>query len=1331
MASIGRDELDGGLGFSLNPPSRRGDTTSVTDVALEVPGCPRCGARMELRSARSGRNAGGQFWGCSDFPDCRGTRDYVGADQAAPPQIDLEQLAAELGPPPECPDRCGPMVLKIARKGPNAGRPFWSCSMYPRCERTIDIEVPVQEATGQTRPASRRAVQWIDRTLDRPGWTCRYTTAGGSLRALPGSVELGALVSQAWIARTDSSSFVEEDVQRVVGLCRKILQRGTAPPLDPRAEQALLARVGVVGDLLPAAPPGDLSQRLRKPPRVDALAGVVGRGAEDLDLDEDLELDSDAEDALLERLVDTVGEEAARWCVPQASLDALTGVGQAVGRRVDFLLSPPWIDPFVIEVDGAQHVGAEGVDDGRDAELAAAGFSVLRVAADTARNGERFWAEEVQSRVPERDGAADDRAVPLVYGPAQVHRFVLALLDAVAAGFLSGPQWVIDATDDLDLLDDLVAPYFGLIAAVDRLWAGSVAPDEVVISVNGRRRQLVRVGVAYEDRGPAEAHEPMVMLHLESARSAIEELPLDYFDIPMVVVRSAFLPVRLADPVYEGPRRGVVQTEGEEIEDALVFLLRSIFAKETFREGQLDALFEVVQGRDCAVLLPTGAGKSLIYQLAGLCLPGRTLIVDPLVSLIEDQVEGLAANGIDRVALISAYRGGAGSNRDELLDRISSGEAVFAFVSPERLQQHGFRTALRALAQTSPINLAVVDEAHCVSEWGHDFRAAYLNVGRVLREVCRDTDDAPPPLLALTGTASRAVLRDVLIELAIERNSERAVVRPQTFDRAELRYTVQRVEPSEAVAAVTGFLRGLPSKFGVPATDFFRARADRTFSGLVFCPNVNGHAGVVEVADALRPVLGGVAPPVYSGGTPPKGMAKDDWEPMKRRNAAAFKRNEAPLLVSTKAFGMGIDKPNIRYVLHFGIPGSIEGYYQEVGRGGRDRGRAECSLFLIEYDERRARELLDDESDLEHAREEHESITWAESDDISRQLFFHLNSFSGINEETSVLDDVLEELGELSRRSTVEIPMGSDKPARERALHRLVVLGVVRDYLVEWGPKAFVVEVAGVDSDDVVDHLLEYVGRSQPGRVETIAEQATPCRQLDASEAAEGCGRILIEFVYDTVERSRRRSLREMWLAARESGADANVTFRQRILDYLSEGDISPTLERLVDAPHFRYDDWQAELSTLLGADEARELRGNTARLLASYPDHPGMLLARGFSELADDRGNVAELVSSLEASLVSAASRYGAESSGVGGLLDWLLGEADRRRRPKARTAVVTVALEADGSRAVAEREMGLALEEPGNADPGLLVLSLADALDRTVERLDSLLSDNEGVIR
>ena len=208
-------------------------------------------------------------------------------------------------------------------------------------------------------------------------------------------------------------------------------------------------------------------------------------------------------------------------------------------------------------------------------------------------------------------------------------------------------------------------------------------------------------------------------------------------------------------------------------------LLRAIFAKEDFREGQLDALFEVVEGRDCAVLLPTGAGKSLIYQLAGLFLPGRTLVVDPLVALMEDQVEGLRApTGSTALRAISSFTTMQGMG-EALLERDQSGEALFVFVSPERLQQQRFRQALRdgvpdvadqpRRRRRGALRLGVGPRLpHVVSQPRAD--AARGLPGRRRRAAADPRAD---------GTASRAVLRDVLIELGIERDSERRSFGPQ------------------------------------------------------------------------------------------------------------------------------------------------------------------------------------------------------------------------------------------------------------------------------------------------------------------------------------------------------------------------------------------------------------------------------------------------------------------------------------------------------------------------------------------------------------------------
>jgi ATP-dependent DNA helicase RecQ len=822
------------------------------------------------------------------------------------------------------------MVMKVARKGRNAGRGFWACTRYPECRGTRDAGGDPEEASASPlASAVRKRVLWTDATTNRPGWTCRYTTAGASLRSVRESREVAEKISQCWIARTEAIPDTTPEVERLAGLLHKILQRGAAPPIDPRSERRLLEMLGLGGQIASAPVPGDLSVRLQR--RLDAkqIDEATWWQNPEFEMEPRLVLGSDEEERFIREWLPTrLGTAAARWFIPQAPLEALvagSGVPAAGQRRLDFLAVRPDGEKLAIEIDGGQHADAELIDDDRDALLASAGVAVTRITVDELRAGMGLGLDEVSRFCAGQNGAAaGDTYARLVWAPVQVHRLALALIEALQNGFLAGDRWVIEVDDPLDVAVELIEPYLDLFLAADRLWAGHAVAGEIVIGTpGGWRRYLVTDEGFTRAELELEPDTADVLVRLEGDRASTDRLE-PRVDGPEIVVRSARLPVDVADPVYEGSGRIAARSEGEQVEWALRVMLQSIFAKEEFREGQLDALIEVIEGRDCAVLLPTGAGKSLIYQLAGLILPGRTLVVDPLVALMEDQVEGLRAQGIDRVAAISSFTTAQGQ-REALLDQVRSGYALFVFVAPERLQQRAFRDALRELSYTNLINLAVVDEAHCVSEWGHDFRPSYLNLGKTLRTICRDSTETAPPILALTGTASRAVLRDVLIELGIERDSERSVVRPRSFDREELKFNIVRAEPANAQSALAGFLRGLPPRFGVPPGDFFSARGDATYSGIVFCPHANGEYGIVDIRSKLASVTG-VAPAMYAGKAP-KGL-ENDWERVKRNHAAAFKSNEAPLLVSTKAFGMGIDKANIRYVVHFGIPGSIEGYYQ-------------------------------------------------------------------------------------------------------------------------------------------------------------------------------------------------------------------------------------------------------------------------------------------------------------------------------------------------------------------------------------------------------------------
>ena len=286
--------------------------------------------------------------------------------------------------------------------------------------------------------------------------------------------------------------------------------------------------------------------------------------------------------------------------------------------------------------------------------------------------------------------------------------------------------------------------------------------------------------------------------------------------------------------------------------------------------------------------------------------------------------------------------------------------------------------------------------------------------------------------------------------------------------------------PANAAAVLQGELLGLADRSGMTPGQFFSPRANRTRSGLIFCVTVDGGFGVMKATDAATSTIG--ARPLMYSGREPRGVDPGSWEKVKRENAQRFKSNKSPVLTATSAFGMGIDKPNIRWVIHYGMPRSIEEYYQQVGRAGRDRKDSECVLILIEYDEKRDRQLLSEENSLEAMRDQQNGISSSQRDDVTTALFFHLNSFQGVKAELAGSH------GHVRCNWSLE-PKGVTLKFRERririkkqALARLVRLGVIDDYSIP-KERAFSVAIAGVSPQTVVSQLEAYIERSQPGNI--------------------------------------------------------------------------------------------------------------------------------------------------------------------------------------------------------------------------------------------------------
>jgi ATP-dependent DNA helicase RecQ len=334
-------------------------------------------------------------------------------------------------------------------------------------------------------------------------------------------------------------------------------------------------------------------------------------------------------------------------------------------------------------------------------------------------------------------------------------------------------------------------------------------------------------------------------------------------------------------------------------------VLRQTFGFPDFRGVQREVVERVLNGQRTLAIMPTGAGKSLTYQLPAVMLEGTCLVVSPLIALMHDQLRAAEAVGIRAATLTSAD-----DNRDETIRRFRDGQLDLLYVAPERASSEGFRTLLRQ----APLSLFAIDEAHCVSEWGHDFRPDY----RLLRPLL----DAFPelPRLALTATADAHTRADILDQLGIPHDG--LIV--AGFDRPNIRYAITNT--ASKGSAIASLVKRTPGAGIVYATS-----RDRT--------------------EKLAATLAGTGRPTrfYHAG-----MAPDE----RRRAQAEFVRSEDMVMVATIAFGMGIDKPDVRFVAHAGLPKSIEGYYQESGRAGRDGDPAVAHLFWAPGDFTRAREWL-------------------------------------------------------------------------------------------------------------------------------------------------------------------------------------------------------------------------------------------------------------------------------------------------------------------------------------------------------------------------------------
>ena len=355
--------------------------------------------------------------------------------------------------------------------------------------------------------------------------------------------------------------------------------------------------------------------------------------------------------------------------------------------------------------------------------------------------------------------------------------------------------------------------------------------------------------------------------------------------------------------------------------------LTRYFGYDSFRPGQQGIVEALLAGRDVLGVMPTGAGKSVCYQIPAALSPGMTLVISPLISLMRDQVDALNDLGMP-AAFINTTQ--TPDEQAMVFAQAAAGQIKLLYVAPERLETGRFRD----FAARTPISLIAVDEAHCVSQWGQDFRSSYLGIGDFIAGLPQR-----PPVGAFTATATERVRRDIVGLLGL-RNPAVTVT---GFDRPNLYFDVVKLETKYKAAWVARYVADHPDE-----------------SGIVYC-------ATRKTTEALADTLNQMGHPAvaYHGG-----MSPDAREAAQRD----FITDKVPVVVATNAFGMGIDKSNVRYVIHHNLPESIEAYYQEAGRAGRDGEPSRCTLLWNESDIVTRRRLLDNDYENERLTPEEQEI---------------------------------------------------------------------------------------------------------------------------------------------------------------------------------------------------------------------------------------------------------------------------------------------------------------------------------------------------------------------
>mgnify|MGYP001160916011 CR=1 FL=1 len=956
--------------------------------------------------------------------------------------------------------------------------------------------------------------------------------------------------------------------------------------------------------------------------------------------DEDKGLSSPSEEKFYNHIGDLFSKEFQSHFLRQAPIADLIGTDHddIQNSKVDFAIECK-LKRYVIEIDGEDHTSDAGIaehDSVRDSVLNEYGWQVIRIKNEDVDdlNSEAYKTikeelyNDFNANVESLDLKSKEAKAAMlsVILPQLVHRATKAINELIQNQQFPDSEEanILLVEEDIPVMLNAFQIYYEIACELNELSTSYYKLPKINIDYIGDD-PLVKVDISYPSSKylsvkkikDSKKEYDLIINNSSTGRTGVtgsKESELSNIKSKYWVrIRSSktnkeeremkWSPPATYDFTIRETEAGDMEAQDEAYEDSgllsLNYFLQDIFRKLHFWDGQLGTISRLLEGKNTIVLLPTGGGKSLTYQFSGLLQPGSALIIDPLVALINDQVANLNQMGFDRAGYISSLLDT--SQRESELQKVAKGSYYYVFIAPERMQMENFRTQLKSLVAKFPISLAVIDEAHCVSEWGHDFRPSYLHLGLNINKYCSGDGETPPPIVGLTGTASFAVLTDIQIELEIK--EEEAVILPKSFDRKEILFNVSNVPARDKPAELRILVDRLPRDFQKNPQTFFALKGDKTNCGIIFAM----HAGD-------RSSLG--APKIANmRGHNNFFTGKADSE-TKIQTQNDFKKNRIQEIVATKAFGMGIDKPNIAYTIHYSIPHSVEAFYQEAGRAGRNGIEGSARSYVIySHDNYELIQQVIDNPDHEAALELMQQVGWDDKGDLLHQFWLLFQSYKNREIEKENIfniweSELLPKMAGLPAGSTNTAQIkfdGQERSDKEKSIFRLVQLGIISDYDVDWQHRCFNLRVTSLSPDDIKSNLKNFFIRY---KFEEFAENNSDDVDVtDLESAIKDSVSRMVDFVYDELVSKRKRAM--LTMAEICNSFQSNEQFKESILNYLQESEFTEELRGWVNTPFddIGMDSIEEIINDIEDHEESRRLVGTVRRMLDEDPDNFALMM--------------------------------------------------------------------------------------------------------------------------